>query len=111
MNEIELTKLFVAYREAVAYAAELEEQIKAEVLQLAESQKIAGVKATYYEESTEYDYEGAASGHPMVADSTIELFTTVTERVRWADVCEHIGLDKSEIPSVEKPARVVVKLA
>ena len=108
MNEIELTKLFVEYKETTNRLAELEAIIKDEVLVLGDSQKIAGVKATYYRASTEYDYEAAAkSMNP--SNELVDDFSTVTKRPRWKEIAEYCAADIESF-SIEKPARVVIKV-
>lgn len=108
MNEMELAQLFVDYRAAMDKAAELEKRIQEAVLARQDSQKIAGVKATYYQPSVDYDYEMAAKA-ALVPESTIQAFTTMKPVVSWKSVCE-----AAEVPldgyGVEKPARVVVKV-
>jgi hypothetical protein len=108
MNDIELTKLFIEYREVSDRLRELEAQIQEAVMALESSQKIAGVRATYYKPTQQFDYEGAASA---VDDDIIAAHSTLTRRVRWAEVCAAVGIDPTAIPSAAVPARVVVKLA
>lgn len=108
MNEIELTKLFVEYKETAVKLAELEAQIQAEVLAIGDSQKIAGVKATYYKPSFETPDYRAAATEAHVPDDVIKMHTVITESVSWKAVCEHCGIDAPL--GAEKPARVVVKV-
>lgn len=108
MNEIELTKLFVEYKETALKLAEIEKKIQDEVMALAESQKIAGVKATYYQPSLSYDYQAAAKA-ANIPDEIIRQFTTITESIRWKEACDFIQADMARF-SETKPARVVVKV-
>ena len=108
MNEMELAQLFVAYRAAMDEAAKLEKQIQEAVLERADSQKIAGVKATYYQPSVDYDYEAAAKC-ANVLESTVQAFTTMKPVVSWKGVCEAAEVPLDGFGTV-KPARVVVKV-
>ena len=109
MNAVELAKLFTDYAETKAKLDTLESQIKAEVLSIGKSQAIAGVKATYYNESAEYDYFGAVNDmHPsreMIDKFTVTTISTVT---KWKELSEAIGADLDKFKTV-KPSRVVVK--
>lgn len=108
MNEIELTKLFVEYKETANKLADLETRIQLEVLILGDSQKIAGVKATYYAGSMEYDYEAAAR-EKGVSEEIIKRHTTIKETPRWKEIAEVAQADVSQF-ATSKPARVVVKV-
>lgn len=107
MNEVELTKLFVAYSEATKTANELKAKIEAAVLERGETTKIAGVTASYYKPSFETpDYESAAKSS-MPEGFDVTPFSTITTSTRWKEICESLGVS---VPAgAEKPARVVVK--
>lgn len=107
MDAIQLTQLFVEYAETQKKLEELRQQIETEVLALGESQKIAGVKATYYQPSVETDYEGAcrAAG---VSDESITAHSTMKQVTRWAELATAINANVRAFQT-EKPARVVVK--
>lgn len=107
MNEIELTKLFLEYKETADKLATLEARIQQAIIERKDSVKIAGVKATYYQPSVEYDYEAAArsaGADPVV----IASWSTTTTRVSWKSVAETIEAPLDEF-AIEKPARVVIK--
>lgn len=109
MNAVELAKLFTEYAETKVRLENLETQIKAEVLKIGKSQAIAGVKATYYNESAEYDYFGAAkSMNPTI--EVIDHFTVTTSSTvtKWKELAEAIGANLDRFKTV-KPPRVVVK--
>ena len=109
MDAIELTKLFVDYAEAIKKADKLKTQIEAEVLGIGETQKIAGVTATYYKAGFETpDYKFAAQLVEIPID-IVEKYTTHTTSVRWAEVCKELNIEV--LPGAEKPARVTVKIA
>jgi len=94
MNEIELTKLFVEYKETANKLADLDLKIKEEVLRLGVSQQIAGVKATYYQPGNETpDYETAARLATNVPPETIKKYTTTTTSVKWSEVCREAGIE------------------
>lgn len=107
MNAVELTKLFVEYQECYSKLQELEEQIKAEVLLVGESQKIAGVKATYYAPGFETPDYGLAARQAHAPQDVIEKYSTTTISTKWAEVCKELNIYAP--PGAEKPARVVVK--
>ena len=107
MDEIELTKLFVEYSENRKKQSILEAQIKAAVLELGETRKIAGITASYYKESMETpDYEAAAR-EAMPDGFDTQPFSTTFVSVSWKSVCEALGVQGH--PGALKPARVVIK--
>ena len=107
MNEIELTKLFVAYSEANKTASELKAKIEAAVLERGETTKIAGVTASYYKPSQETpDYESAAKSS-MPEDFDVTPFSTLTTSTRWKEICEALSVVAPA--GKDKPARVMVK--
>ena len=108
MNDIELTELFVEYSKTQQRLAILESAIQTEVLKRADSQKIAGVKATYYQAGIEYDYEAAAKAKG-VTDALIAEHATVKVTPRWKEIADVVQADVAKF-AVEKPARVVVKV-
>jgi hypothetical protein len=109
MNAIELTKLFVEYAEATKKVEELEIQIKTVVLQHGETQKIAGVTATYYKPGFETPDYATAARNAKVSSSIIEKYSAYTITTKWAEVCKEAGIEVP--PGAEKPARVTVKVA
>ena len=108
MNDLELTQLFIDYAQAKQEAAELEKRIETAILENKSSQKIAGVKATYYAPSKETNYEAAARAHPDFTPEITTPYSSITAHVRWAEVAQALGADVTPFTS-EKPARVVVK--
>ena len=109
MNAVELTELFVQYKKTADLLAELEEKIKSEVMLLGESQKIAGVKATYYQPSVRYDYQAACKNMPEGAlDDVINEHSTVSISTRWAEVAKAADVPLADYAE-DVPARVVVK--
>ena len=108
MDAVELTMLFVNYKNTADALAALEAQITQAVLELEASQKIAGVKATYYQPSLETDWEAACKCAGVI-DELVEKFTVTKKTVSWAKVAG-IALVDGEGFQTEKPARVVVKL-
>jgi len=114
MNEIELTELFVDYRKTSERLKEIESKIQSAVLAVGSTQKVAGVTATFYKPSIEFDYESASRLRLETLDEeareAIEAeYTTITAKVRWKEVVEALAIPAVDIPQVEKPARVVVK--
>lgn len=107
MKDSEYAKMFVEAAELRLQLKEMEDRIAKETLIRGESANIAGVKATYYKAGeTTPDYENAAHEHPDFNAVDLEPYTTVTEIVRWKDVCNALGLIVRGEP---REARVVVK--
>jgi len=112
MDVVELTKLFVEYKETNDRLESLEKQIQKEVLLLGDSQKIAGVKATFYKEGVELDYEGAVR-EKGVDEQFVEQYSTMTPKPRWKEMCEVLEISEEELLakfSKPKESRVVVKV-
>lgn len=111
MDTLELSKLFIERAELMKRMAEIDAIITEEVLALGESQKIAGVKATYYNESAERDYQAAAEryrGSPEF-DDAYKKCTTFKPVTRWKDICDELLLGDAAIPITVKPAKVIIK--
>jgi hypothetical protein len=108
MDAIELTKLFVEYRETADRLAALEAQIAAEVLALGKSQTIANVKATYYSPSVEVDWASACEA-AEIPDNIVAKYTVTKDMVSWAKVAAEAGILGDDYKT-EKPPRVVVKV-
>ncbi len=110
MNAIELTKLFVDYAEATKKADELKAQIEQEVLHLEQSQKIAGVTATYYKAGFETPDYATAAKNANAPTEIVTKYSTTTTTTKWAEVCKEMGIVWYP-QGAEKPARVTVKVA
>lgn len=107
MDTIQLAQMFVQRAELAKQLAETDKAIQKAVLELGESQNIAGVKATYYKAGEETpDYESAVRSHPDFKAIDVAPYTTITETVRWKDIANALGL---EVHGAPKAARVVVK--
>ena len=114
MTEIELTELFVDYRKTAERLKEIEMNIQSAVLAAGSTQKVAGVSATFYKPSTEFDYESASRLRLETLDeeaqaAIIAEYATITTKIRWKEVVEALAIPAADVPQVEKPARVVVK--
>lgn len=108
MDEIQLTELFVEYKKTKIKLDALEEAIQAEVLRLGDSQKIAGVKATFYQPSRKVDYEAAAKTKG-ITDAIVDEFSTIKKIIKWKEVAEAVKADLTAF-TVEEPAHVIVKI-
>lgn len=109
MEAVELAALFVACANARKTLEDLQNKIQQAVLEMEvpETQKIAGVTATYYKPSNETpDYEAHALA-AMPEDFDLTPYSTTTTSVRWAEVCKVLNV--SAPPGAPKPARVIVK--
>ena len=107
MNAVELAKLFTDYAETKAKLAKLAEEIAKEVAALKATQKIAGVAATYYKDSFEYDYEAAAKSKNPTKEQ-IDAFSTPSVSTRWKELAESLGAELESFKT-PKPARVAIK--
>jgi hypothetical protein len=107
VDQVELAKLFVEYKETQDRLEALRGTIESAVLELGESVKIAGVKATYYQESMDVDYERASLDH-NASEDLISSCSTYKETTSWKKVAEIVCPDLS-VYTEKKPARVVVK--
>jgi hypothetical protein len=113
MNAKQLAQLFINYKEATDKVVALEEKIKAAVLELGESQKIAGVTATYYQQSVTTDYKTVcedALAKELIDEDAVEEFTTHTKTVKWAEVVKKYALEIHSHLKTVNGARVVVKV-
>lgn len=115
MNEIELTQLFLEYRQTSDRLLEIENKIRENVLKLETTQKIAGVSATYYKPSTRYDYESAAL--LKIADwsendreGMIEKHSSKKVTTKWKDLVEELEIPLEQVPQELVEARVVLKI-
>ncbi|MCB2179481.1 hypothetical protein KQH61_06130 [bacterium] len=109
MDDKELGKLLLLRAEMAESLAEVDEKIRAAVLENKQSVSAFGVKASYYKPSRKYDYALGAAGHPNVTKDLIKKFTTTRESVAWKQVCEEADIPIEEIPFEDVPERVVVK--
>ena len=110
MNELEFGKLMIERGEVARRVDELDEKITAYVMGVGETQKFAGVIASYYNESTRIDWAAMAIDHNhKETDEDVLPFATTKTTVKWAKYCESINLN-SQGYTVNKPARVVIKV-
>lgn len=114
LSEKKLAALFIQYAEAKEKTNALEAKIKEAVLEVGESRKIAGIAATYYNESNDVDYEGVAK-EVEAPKELVDAHSTVKVTVSWKSVVDELREDGAVAPSILeahttiKPARVVVK--
>jgi len=110
MDDINLTKLFIAYAETRKALAEQEAEIVKQVMARKDTVKMAGVTATYYKPANYRDYAlGGKDADKEVIKKHTEIVPAVEERevVDWKAVCDELEIDAPIIDT--KPARVVVK--
>ena len=107
MDTVELAKLFVKYSELKKELDEVSATIMNAVLEIGETQTIAGVTAKYYKPSAGTpDYESTAKA-AMPDGFDLAEFSSVRTSVRWKDVCEKLGVTA---PAGEmKQPRVVIR--
>ena len=110
LSEMEFAQLFIEYAEHGKKQTEIAKKIESEVLERKESSKIAGIKATYYNEGFETpEYEQAAKSY-LSTHPGIDISAWSTERepsVKWKEVCEYLQIEAPK--GLPKPARVVIK--
>ena len=125
MDELEFGELMIERVKVARRAAELDEKIKAHVLEIGETQKLAGVTASYYKPGrTTPDYAamaGDAVPQPDDYKFVIEDHSTVKTTTSWKAVCDTLGVfdvksarymasDERDTYSETKPARVAIKV-
>lgn len=109
MNELELTKLFVEYKELLNQVDEKEKKIIEEILKLKESKNISGVKATYYKPSEKINYEQAVVTSGLdISEDVYKKHTKKTETISWKDMAEELGVDLQNF-KVPVPEKVIIK--
>lgn len=116
MDAVELAKTMLEYGELMAAAADLEERIKAAVLELQATQTVGNVKATYSGGRTSYDYEAAARAAlaqmPMPeAGLVVDAFTETTVRTDWrALALKGLQIAQEDVPAEKSAPSVRVVL-
>jgi hypothetical protein len=98
------------WEDAQRKADEMAAAIRDTVLELGETVVTGNVRATYRQGRKRYDYKGAADGHPMVSEPTVELFTKTKVTVDWRGICDHVGIEKDEIPFSQGDPSVSLKI-
>ena len=122
MTELELAELMIERRKVAQRAAEIDEQIVGAVLALEETQKMAGVTATYYKESRKVDWEELVK-YLEIPQRLVDAHTKTRKVTAWAKVHElYLNANESayadpgflitafEEYSETKPARVAIKV-
>jgi hypothetical protein len=100
----------LAWAEAKEVIEDLEQRISERVLAMGESVVVGDVRARYYQPSQAYDYETAAKSKACDPkyNQAWQQATTTKESTSWAKICELLGIEKEQIPSTDKPGRVVI---
>jgi len=104
MDNKEFTALCLRWQELQEEAAEIAAKLEAETLVRGKTQTVGDVRVTLSNPRKSYDYQGAAEGHPMVSEATINLFTTPS--VDWRGICKHAGIEVEGIASGEPSAKI-----
>lgn len=103
MNATELAEKMIAWGKARQALDALEAEIKTEVLELGETQKVGSVRASYSGGRKTYDYENAGKS----ADQAwIDVCTT--PKTDWARVCKLAEIP--DIPFTQTEPTVTIKL-
>jgi len=108
MDEIHLARLFIQYAEKRNELEFLQHEIESAVLEIGETQSIAGVTAKYFKPSTETPDYKAAAINAGATQEAIDRFstTTSTTTTKWKDLCLDLNIEVQ--PGAEKPARVTI---
>ena len=109
----ELARKMLRWEEAQLFADDLRAEIKSAVMRIGRTQTVGNVRASYSGGRKSYDYHaGAASvSAPIINRGIIERFTIVPPpRVDWRKICEHVGVNKADIPFTQGDPSVAVKL-
>ena len=111
MDTTELAQKMLEWERRTREADALAAEIRAAVLDLGKTQTVGHVRASYSAGRKSYNYQAAADGHPWVSMATVSLFTTTipqTEKVDWAGICKHAGIE--DMPFTQSEPSVTVKL-
>ena len=108
MNNSELAMKMLEWEQMRNRLSAIEKEIQDAVLALGKTQTAGNVRATFSNGRKTYDYESAASFHPMFNEATRALFTQTIEKVDWKAICEHMGVD--DLPFTQTEPSVTVKL-
>lgn len=111
MDDVELAKLFIRYRETSDALKALEFSVEEQVLLRGETVKIAGVTASYSKLSYSYDYEQAArvAGADQKMIDAHSTPVPASTSVCWKEIAEELEVDMKEY-GTPKPAHVTVKV-
>lgn len=106
-----LASMMLAWERTQLQADQLRIKIERTVLRIGKTQTVGNVRATYSGGRKTCDYHEAAERHPTISYAAIELFTVTPEpQTDWREVCDHIGVDKADIPFTQTEPSVTMKL-
>lgn len=89
----------------------LRAEIEWAVMAIKRTQTVGNVRATYSGGRKSYNYQAAAILCPAANQSVIKEFTVIPPpRTDWRKICQHVGIEKDEIPYVQSEPSVRVKL-
>lgn len=91
----------------------IEAKITEQILVLGESVTVGDVRAAYYKPGLCLDYQLGALANTELKGykKALREATTTKESTAWAKLCQALGLEGDDIPSTERPARVVIRWA
>lgn len=105
----ELAMKMLRWEEAQMFADQLRSKIEDMVMAIGKTYTVGNVKAVYSSGRKRYDYQTAADG--LASNVAIELFTVMpAPRTDWRKICDHIGIEKADIPFTQSEPSVKVKL-
>lgn len=101
-----LARKMLEWEQAKRMCNELEAAIRDSVLEIAKTQVVGNVKATYSKGRKSYNYREAGASAPA---EIIEICTiTSSPKTNWRAVCKNAGI--SEIPFTQSDPSVSLKL-
>lgn len=107
----QLATMMLEWERVQKRADALRATIKHTVLRIGHTQTVGNVRATYSGGRKVYDYLFAAGSHPAISEDIMQSFTvTPPPRTDWRKVCEHLEIDKADIPSMQSEPSVTIKL-
>ena len=112
MNASQLASTMLEWEQRKIELDLLTNMIESAVLDIGKTQTVGNVRATFRNGRKSFNYEEGAKDHPMVSETTVNLFTVVPEQpapyVDWRGICKHAGID--DVPFTQGDPSVTVKL-
>lgn len=107
----QLATMMLEWERQQKRADALRTTIEATVMQIGKTHTVGNVRASYSGGRKTYNYQEAGDAHLKVTGEMIRLYTTRPPPVTdWRKVCEHVGVERSDIPFTQSPPSVTVKL-
>ena len=109
MNASELAQKMLEWEQKKRELDALTAEIETAVLEVAQTQTVGNVRATYSGGRKMYAYEETVLARNNDADAPVlQAHTTVVLQVQWKAVCDALGI--TDIPFLQTEPSVTVKL-